>query len=128
VQRVAGYGVTVPITLPRRVVRRPSKTPARHGERMASLGTGRARSADRGEDDALAPGHGLLSSTATEGKDCMKLIVIMGVVFMVLGLAALVSQGFSYTTREKVLEVGPVQGTAEQELPSGFPHSLALWR
>ncbi len=45
----------------------------------------------------------------------MKPIVIVGIVLIVLGLAALAYQGISYTTREKVIEVGPVQVTAERE-------------
>jgi len=38
----------------------------------------------------------------------MKPIVIVGVVCIVLGLAALAYQGITYTTRERVIDVGPV--------------------
>lgn len=52
---------------------------------------------------------------ATEGPGSMKPIVIVGIVLIVVGLAALAYQGISYTTREKVVEIGPVQVTAEKE-------------
>jgi hypothetical protein len=45
----------------------------------------------------------------------MKPIVIVGVICIVFGLAALAYQGITYTTREKVVDVGPVQVTAEKE-------------
>jgi hypothetical protein len=45
----------------------------------------------------------------------MKPMAIAGIVLIVLGLAALVLGGFSYTTRETVVDLGPLQATAEQE-------------
>ena len=41
----------------------------------------------------------------------MKLI---GIVLIVVGVLALAMGGFSYTTREKVLDLGPIQATAEK--------------
>jgi hypothetical protein len=38
-----------------------------------------------------------------------------GVVLIIVGLAALAVRGFSYTTKEKVLDVGPIHATADQE-------------
>ena len=38
---------------------------------------------------------------------------VAGLVLIVLGLAALVWQGFSYTTREKVVDVGPIEVNKE---------------
>ena len=40
---------------------------------------------------------------------------LLGIVLIVLGLAALVYQGFTYTTRETVIDFGPIQATAERE-------------
>ena len=59
-----------------------------------------------------------------EGKDGMKPMVIAGVVLIVLGLVALTYQGITYTTREKVVEVGPVQVTAEKEHAIWLPPVL----
>lgn len=40
----------------------------------------------------------------------MKLI---GILLVVFGLAALAAGGFSYTKREKVLDIGPLQASTE---------------
>jgi hypothetical protein len=45
----------------------------------------------------------------------MKPLAIVGVLLIVLGVAALVVPRFTYTTKEKVLEVGPIVATAEKE-------------
>jgi hypothetical protein len=45
----------------------------------------------------------------------MKPLAIIGVLLIVLGIAALVVPRFTYTTEEKVLEVGPIVATAEKE-------------
>ena len=47
----------------------------------------------------------------------MKLI---GIVLIVVGVIALAMGGFSYTTREKVLDIGPIQATTEKR------HSVPL--
>jgi hypothetical protein len=45
----------------------------------------------------------------------MKPIAIAGVVLIVLGLAALVMGGIPYTSRETVIDVGPIHATAERD-------------
>ncbi|MGH9330202.1 MAG: DUF3185 domain-containing protein [Vicinamibacterales bacterium] len=44
----------------------------------------------------------------------MKPITIVGIALIVLGIAALALGGFSYTDREKVLDIGPIEATTEQ--------------
>ena len=44
----------------------------------------------------------------------MKPALLLGIAFMVLGALALAYQGFTYTRREKVLDIGPLQATAEK--------------
>ncbi len=44
----------------------------------------------------------------------------LGLILVVLGVLALIYQGFSYTTRKKVLDVGPIQATKEEH------HSVPL--
>jgi hypothetical protein len=51
----------------------------------------------------------------------MKPIMFVGIVLIVVGLLALVYQGITYTTREKVVQVGPVQLTTEKEKSIPFP-------
>jgi uncharacterized membrane protein YdcZ (DUF606 family) len=51
----------------------------------------------------------------------MKPLAIVGVILIVLGIAGLVVPRFSYTTEEKVLEVGPIVATAEKEHSINVP-------
>jgi hypothetical protein len=50
----------------------------------------------------------------------MKPVAIIGIVLIVLGIGGLVLGRFTYTTEEKVLDVGPLEATAEKE------HSVAI--
>ncbi|WP_119304267.1 hypothetical protein [Dongia deserti] len=50
----------------------------------------------------------------------MRPLAILGVVLILLGIAGLVMGRFSYTTQEKVLDLGPLQATAQEE------HSVAI--
>ncbi len=54
----------------------------------------------------------------------MKPIAVVGIVLIMLGLATLAYQGMTYITREKVVEVGPVEVTAEKEKTVRFPPIL----
>jgi hypothetical protein len=45
----------------------------------------------------------------------MKPLAIVGILLIVLGIAGLVVGRFTYTTEEKVMEVGPIVATAEKE-------------
>ena len=38
----------------------------------------------------------------------MKTLAIVGILLIVVGIAAFVFQGISYTTREKVVDIGPI--------------------
>jgi hypothetical protein len=42
------------------------------------------------------------------------MIRIIGVLLILIGLVALATGGFTYTHREKVIDVGPIQATAEK--------------
>ena len=39
---------------------------------------------------------------------------ILGIILIVVGIAAFAYQGITYTSREKVVDIGPVQVTAEK--------------
>jgi len=43
----------------------------------------------------------------------MKPLLIVGIIMIVLGGVALAYQGFSYTKEETILDIGPLQATAE---------------
>jgi hypothetical protein len=51
----------------------------------------------------------------------MKPIAITGIVLIVLGLAALVYGGITYTSRETVIDIGPIQATADRERTFPLP-------
>ena len=45
----------------------------------------------------------------------MRTTNIMGILLIVLGVLALAYQGITYTTREKVIDLGPIKATKETE-------------
>lgn len=45
----------------------------------------------------------------------MKPIAMVGIVLIVIGLVALVYQGITYTSRETVIDIGPLHATAERQ-------------
>jgi len=45
----------------------------------------------------------------------MRQIGIVGVVLILLGVVALVYQGITYTSRETVIDIGPLHATADRE-------------
>ena len=51
----------------------------------------------------------------------MKTFTLLGIVLIVLGLAALAYQGFTYTTRETVIDIGPIKATADREKTIPLP-------
>lgn len=50
----------------------------------------------------------------------MRPLAILGVALILLGIGGLIIGRFSYTTEEKVLDLGPLQATAQKE------HSVAI--
>jgi hypothetical protein len=44
----------------------------------------------------------------------MKTVTLIGIVLVVIGIIAFAYQGFSFTTREKVVDLGPIHLTAEK--------------
>jgi hypothetical protein len=51
----------------------------------------------------------------------MKPFAIAGIALIVLGLAALVYGGITYTSRETVIDIGPIQATADREKTLPLP-------
>jgi uncharacterized membrane protein HdeD (DUF308 family) len=49
---------------------------------------------------------------------------IMGVILIVLGIVALIYGGISYTREETILDVGPVEATAERRETIPLPPVL----
>jgi uncharacterized membrane protein len=54
----------------------------------------------------------------------MKPAMMIGILLIVLGALALAYQGFNYTKQEKVLDVGPIHATAEEQKHVSIPPIL----
>ena len=50
----------------------------------------------------------------------------IGVILIVLGLVALAYQGISYTTREKVIDLGPIEASKETKQTIPLPPVLGI--
>jgi hypothetical protein len=49
---------------------------------------------------------------------------IVGIILIVIGVISLAIGGISYSTREKVLDIGPIQATAERHKRIPLPPLL----
>jgi uncharacterized membrane protein HdeD (DUF308 family) len=56
----------------------------------------------------------------------MKPISLVGVVLIVLGLVALVYQGITYSSRETVLDIGPLHATADRDKTLPLPPVMGI--
>jgi hypothetical protein len=56
----------------------------------------------------------------------MKPVAIVGVLLILLGVAALVYQSVTYTSRETVIDIGPVHATAERERTLPLPPLVGI--
>ena len=56
----------------------------------------------------------------------MKPVAVVGVALIVLGLVPLVYQGIVYTSRETVVDVGPLYATADREKTIPVPPVLGI--
>jgi uncharacterized membrane protein YidH (DUF202 family) len=54
----------------------------------------------------------------------MKPAGIVGIILIAIGIIALAYGGFSYTKREKVIDAGPLQVSADREKTIPFPPIL----
>ena len=54
----------------------------------------------------------------------MKGLAVVGIVLIILGIVALAYQGITYTTREKVVDLGPLKATVEKEKTIPLPPVL----
>jgi hypothetical protein len=56
----------------------------------------------------------------------MKPKIIIAIILIVFGVGALAYQGITYTTREKVVDLGPIQVTAERTKRLPLPPILGV--
>jgi len=51
---------------------------------------------------------------------------LLGVILIVLGIVALVYQGFTYTTHKRVLDVGPIHASKDEHHTVPLPPILGV--
>ncbi len=56
----------------------------------------------------------------------MKTSTVVAIILIVVGILAFAYQGFTYTTREKVLDVGPVHVTTERTKTIPLPPIVGM--
>ncbi len=56
----------------------------------------------------------------------MKGLSGVGILLIVLGVIALAYQGITYTTRERIIDLGPIQATAERQKTIPLPPILGI--
>jgi uncharacterized membrane protein YidH (DUF202 family) len=56
----------------------------------------------------------------------MKSATLIGILLIVLGIGALAYQGFSYKITEKILDIGPIEATAETTKTIPVPPILGV--
>jgi len=54
----------------------------------------------------------------------MRTALIAGIILVALGALMLAYQGFTYTSRKKVVDIGPIQATAKHEKTVDLPPVL----
>ncbi|KFZ44432.1 MAG: hypothetical protein WAW09_11020 [Smithella sp.] len=54
----------------------------------------------------------------------MKTYTLIGIILIVIGIVAFMYQGITYTTREKVVDIGPIQMTADKTKTIPLPPIL----
>jgi uncharacterized membrane protein HdeD (DUF308 family) len=54
----------------------------------------------------------------------MKPLMLVGVVLIVIGVLALAYQGITYTTREKIVDLGPLQASVDKKKRIPLPPIL----
>jgi hypothetical protein len=56
----------------------------------------------------------------------MRPIAVIGIIFIVIGIVALAYQGLTYTTKEKVVDLGPLKVEAKREKTIPLPPVLGV--
>ena len=53
--------------------------------------------------------------TRRESQSAVKPVTLVGIALIILGVLALAYQGITYTTREKVIDLGPLKASVDKE-------------
>ena len=55
-----------------------------------------------------------------------RFVIILGVIFLVLGVVGLVHPSFSYHQQEEVAKLGPIKATVEEEKTAQIPAAVSI--
>jgi hypothetical protein len=90
----------------------------------AFAGSDRVESCRRRRAPLLQPlAPAAKAMVAREGAH-MKPVMVVGIVLMIVGVIALAYEGITYTTREKVVDIGPLKATVEKKKTIPLPPVL----
>lgn len=56
----------------------------------------------------------------------MKPVMLVGVALIILGVVALAYQGITYTTREKIIDIGPLKASVDKEKSIPLPPIIGI--
>ena len=56
----------------------------------------------------------------------MKPVTLVGVALIILGVLALAYQGITYTTREKIIDLGPLKASVDKEKSISLPPIIGI--
>src|SRR5213079_3107409 len=68
--------------------------------------------------------HGHVVAGEKRKEAVMRAATVIGIVLIVIGIVALVYQGITYTTREKIVDIGPLKASVERERTIPLPPIL----
>jgi uncharacterized membrane protein len=51
----------------------------------------------------------------------MKPLMLIGIILVALGIGALAYQGISYTSKEKIIDIGPIEASADTQKTIPLP-------
>lgn len=60
------------------------------------------------------------------GDSAVKPVTLVGIALIILGVLALAYQGITYTTREKVIDLGPLKASVDKERTIPLPPILGV--
>jgi len=53
----------------------------------------------------------------------VRAILVAGIILIVFGIFALVSEGFTYTKTEKIVDIGPIEATTKRQKTIPIPRA-----
>ena len=55
-----------------------------------------------------------------------RLVIVLGVILLVLGVAGLAHPNFKYHQQEEVAKIGPIKATVDEEKTAQIPQALSI--